>query len=64
MDLEIYRFKNSIISIVNASDLPLEVKRMCLAEITMAVSDAAKNALGEQIRQFNEQKQLEKKGGE
>lgn len=64
MDLEIYRFKNAIVGVVNASDLPLEVKRMCLVEITSAVGEAAKNALNEQIRQFNEQKQLEEKEGE
>ena len=64
MDLEIHRFKNAIVSVINASDLPLEVKRMCLAEITGAVGEAAKNALGEQIRQFNEQKKSEEKEGE
>lgn len=64
MNLEIHRFKETIIKLVNASQLPIEVKRMALAEITMAVGDASKNALAEEIRQFNELKESEKKDGE
>lgn len=64
MNLEIHRFKEAIVCLINASTLPLEVKRMALAEITVAVSDAAKGALAEEIRQFNEHKESERKDGE
>ena len=41
MDLLIREFKNSIISFVNQSDLPMEIKRLCLSEILKDVSDAS-----------------------
>lgn len=55
MNLEIHRFKETIINVVNMSPLPIEVKRMALSEITMAVSDASKNALEEELKKFKEQ---------
>lgn len=62
MDLEIHRFKETIIALVNASPLPWEVKRMSINEIAGAVSDAANVALAEQIKQANE-KAEEKENG-
>lgn len=64
MNLEIHRLKETIINLVNASPLPIEVKRMVLSEVTMAASESAKAELAEEIRKFNEQKQLEGKDGE
>lgn len=64
MNLEIHRFKEAIINVVNMSPLPIEVKRMALSEITMAVSDASKNALEEELKKFKEQQELKKEEGE
>ena len=33
MDLEIREFKNAIVQFVNKSELPMEVKRLCLIDI-------------------------------
>lgn len=55
MNFEIYRFKETIVAMINASPLPLEVKRMALNEIAGAVNEAANNALMEEKRAFEEQ---------
>ena len=60
MNLEIHRFKETIINLLNASTLPIEVKRMILSEITISASEAAKAELAEEIKKFNEQKEKEK----
>lgn len=47
MDLEIREFSQAIINFVNASVLPMEVKRLCMAEIMEQVnreSDVCINA--------------------
>lgn len=54
MDLEIHRFKETIIALVNSSPLPLGVKRMAINEVASAVNEAANVALAEQIKQANE----------
>lgn len=57
MDLEIREFSQAIINFINANTLPMEVKRLCLAEITEQVnreSDACINA------QLSERKNAEK----
>lgn len=59
MNLEIHRLKETIVHILNASPLPIEVKRMALSEITNAVADAAKNALEAEIKEFKEQQSKE-----
>ena len=64
MNLEIHRFKETLISLINASTLPMEVKRMVLSEITMAVSDASKNVLAEEIKAFKEQQESKESDGE
>lgn len=58
MDLQIREFSQAIINFINASTLPMEVKRLCLAEIMEQVnreSDACINA------QLSERKNAEKK---
>lgn len=62
MDLEIHRFKEIIIAMVNSSPLPLGVKRMAINEIASAVNEAANVALAEQIKHANE-KAEEKENG-
>lgn len=62
MDLEIHRFKETLISLINASPLPLGVKRMAVNEIATAVNEAANVALAEQIKLANE-KAEEKENG-
>ena len=62
MDLEIHRFKETIIALVNSSPLPLGVKRMAINEVASAVNEAANVALAEQIKQANE-KSEEKENG-
>lgn len=64
MNLEIHRFKETIVNVVNMSPLPIEVKRMALSEITMAVSDASKNVLEEELKKFKEQQESKKEEGE
>lgn len=59
MNLEIHRLKETIVHILNASPLPMEVKRMALSEITNAVADAAKNALEAEIKELKEQQAKE-----
>lgn len=49
MDLLIREFKNSIISFVNQSDLPMEIKRLCLSEILKDVSDASDEVIKDQL---------------
>lgn len=60
MNLEIHRLKETIINLLNASTLPIEVKRMILSEITISASEAAKAELAEEIKKYNEQKEKEK----
>lgn len=60
MNLEIHRLKETIINLLNASTLPIEVKRMILSEITISANEAAKAELAEEIKKFNEQKEKEK----
>lgn len=59
MDLEIRRFKETIITLVNASPLPWEVKRMSINEIASAVSDAAQRAFEEQTKLEAEKQKAE-----
>ena len=49
MDLLIREFKNSIISFVNQSDLPMEIKRLCLSEILKDESDASDAVIKDQL---------------
>ena len=62
MNLEIYRFKETILAMINASPLPLEVKRMALNEVAGAVNEAANNAILEEKRAFEEQQKKEEEG--
>lgn len=49
MDLEIREFKNAIVQFVNKSELPMEVKRLCLKEILDEVNILSDETIKAQI---------------
>lgn len=49
MDLEIREFKNAIVQFVNKSELPMEVKRLCLREILDEVNILSDETIKAQI---------------
>ena len=49
MDLEIREFKNAIVQFVNKSELPMEVKRLCLKEILDEVNIISDETIKAQI---------------
>lgn len=54
MDLEIRRFKQGIIQFINDSTLPLEVKRLVLAEVVNMVTSASDEVIKQQVQQIVE----------
>ena len=56
VNLEIRKFKESIIAITNASPLPIEVKRMVFNEIGQAINEAANNAIMSEQQEAEKQK--------
>ena len=50
-NLKIREFQTAIINFTNASDLPIEVKRLCLEEIIQQVRDGANQRLHIEIQQ-------------
>lgn len=57
MNLEIHNFKETLIQLINASPLPIEVKRMALSEIVVAVNDASKKVLAEEMKAYKEEQE-------
>ena len=55
VNLEIRRFKETIVTMVNASPLPIEVKRMAFNEIAQAINEAANTAITEEQKAYEEQ---------
>lgn len=55
VNLEIRRFKETIVTMVNASPLPIEVKRMAFNEVAQAINDAANTAVMEEQKAYEEQ---------
>lgn len=49
MDLEIRRFKQSMVQLINDTNLPLEVKRLVLAEVVSMVTSASDEVIKQQI---------------
>jgi len=45
------QFKNSIIGTANAYDLPIEVKRLCMAEVMAELNALAEQQIQSEIRQ-------------
>lgn len=50
-NLKIREFQTAIVNFVNASDLPIEVKRLVFEEILHQLRDGANQRLQEEIRQ-------------
>lgn len=69
MDLEIREFSQAIISFVNASTLPMEVKRLCMAEIMEQIKEESNSCINAQLEERNKEKSKnlkepdKKKGG-
>ena len=49
--LEVRKFQQQIISFVNQSSLPLEVKRLCFLEITQQISEEAEKQVYAELEQ-------------
>lgn len=47
--LEIRKFSQSIINFTNESELPLEVKRLCFAEILQQIENASNKQISAEI---------------
>lgn len=60
MNAEIRQFRDTLVTLINSSPIPIEVKRMVIAEISNAVSVEAERA----IMQEKEQKEKENKENE
>lgn len=56
INLIIREFKNSVIKTINDYALPIEVKRLNLAEIMMELSTKAEEQIQEEVRQEQESK--------
>lgn len=54
-DIEIRQFREDLISLINSTVLPLEVKRLVLIEVSKAVTDAADNFIKSQKEKVIEQ---------
>lgn len=48
MDLKIRKFRNDLISLINATEISLEVKRLVINEIQKIVTEAADNYIASQ----------------
>lgn len=59
MDLIIREFKNKLVADINEAKLPMEVKRLVLAEIMTEVCDITEKLIQEQNKKEAEQKEEE-----
>lgn len=59
MDLEIKLLRKKLIDLLNDSNLPMEVKRLLLAEILAEVKEATDKVIQEQIAEYNNNKESE-----
>lgn len=48
MDLKIRKFRNDLISLINATEISLEVKRLVINEVQKIVTEAADNYIASQ----------------
>lgn len=58
MDYLIRTMKNKIISNLNETEIPMEVKRLVLGEILREVSIASESVISEQIEQLNRKEEV------
>lgn len=54
-DIDIRQFRDDLLDFINGTKLPLEVKRLVLAEISHAISEASDNFINEQKKSIIEQ---------
>ena len=57
MDLEIRNFRNSIIAIANASNLPIEVKRLVFQEIYKKIQEESDKVIYMQQEELKKEKE-------
>ena len=62
MDLVVRRFQQNIINFINQTDLPIEIKRLCLGEIYRQLEETSNQEINRQLQE--EQKESEQKEGE
>lgn len=55
IDIDIRQFRDDLLEQINSTQLPLEVKRLVLAEILHAISEASDNFINEQKKSIIEQ---------
>lgn len=60
MDLEIRKFQASLVAHINHNKLPMEIKRLVLAEVYKKVSDMADDVIDEQRQAETEKKEMKK----
>lgn len=58
MDYLIRTMKNKIISDLNETEIPMEVKRLVLGEILREVSLASESVISEQIEQLSKKEEV------
>lgn len=59
MNLKIREFQQTIINYANQCELPIEVKRLCFAEILRQIEAEANKEIKEEIRVRDEAEQAE-----
>lgn len=60
INFTIRKFYNDVINVINQHDLPIEIKRLCLAEIMQELSMVAEKQIQEEIRQEREMQEENK----
>lgn len=53
MNLKVREFQQAIINFANQSDLPIEVKRLCVADVLKQLEEQANEALRKEVLQRN-----------
>ena len=54
---QIRRFRNTVLQLVNAEPLPVEVKRLALAEIMQAVSNKCDEEIQNELKEEHQNEQ-------
>lgn len=62
MDKEIRQMKNDIINVLNEARLPIEVKRLVLAEVMSEVKEKANEVILNQIAETQEESEVNDNG--
>lgn len=62
--LETRRFKNNVIGVINAYDLPIEVKRLCMAEVMAELNALAEQQIQSELMQEQDRQRAQEAGQE